>query len=264
MGPATLLLPTALVVGHPGHELRLFRWLECAHPLVYVLTDGSGSGRSRISSTRDLLAATGCAAGSVLGAFTDVEIYEAMMTGDVTRLAAVTELIAQSLAASAVRSVVADAFEFYNPTHDLCSIVATLAAKRAEVLSGVAVQRYNYAVTRAASGDGVIVNLEPADVERKIAAAYRFENLSNDVTELLAAVGHDDVAREILRPLTTSIDLPSPEEKPFYEVRGEERVASGVYRDVLRYDRHFVPFVRALAGALGATLTEAAPQTVPA
>lgn len=251
MGAPAILLPAALIVGHPGHELRLFRWLECAHPVVFVITDGSGSGRPRTTSTREVLAAAGCAPGAVLGAFTDLEIYQAMLKGDVTGVAAVTERIADSLAALGVRSVVADAFEFYNPTHDLCSVVARLAASRAQEGSGVEIQCFDYAVTGPATAAGLVVELEAADVVRKIEAAYRFENLSNDVTELLAAVGRDDLACEVLRPLANAINLPSPGRKPYYEAHGETRVASGRYREVLRYEQHFVPFVRALAETVG-------------
>lgn len=99
MASPELLLPAALVVGHPGHELRLFRWRERAHPVVFVLTDGSGSGRSRTRSTQDLLEATGSSPGVVLGAFTDVELYQAIMKRDVPAMAAVVERVAESLAA---------------------------------------------------------------------------------------------------------------------------------------------------------------------
>lgn len=66
---------TALIVGHPGHELRLFRWLETARPMVCVLTDGSGSGQSRIASSFELIQATGSSAGPVMGAFTDQRLH---------------------------------------------------------------------------------------------------------------------------------------------------------------------------------------------
>lgn len=253
--------PSALIVGHPGHELRLFRWLESARPLVFVLTDGSGSGRVRTGSSIELIQASGSSAGPVMGAFTDVEIYEAMMQKDVTRVVAVTETIAESLVAKGIRSVVADAFELYNPTHDLCSVVATLAAARAQAVAGIAIARYDYPVTQAALGGGIVFDLEPADVERKMAAAYRFENLTSDVDALLAAVGHHEVAREMLRPVANVVALPAPSGKPHYEVHGEARVASGRYRTVLRYEEHFVPFVRALEAALGIPVLGPEPAT---
>src|SRR5437870_2515927 len=32
----------ALVIGHPGHELGIWGWMNKVHPIVAVLTDGSG------------------------------------------------------------------------------------------------------------------------------------------------------------------------------------------------------------------------------
>jgi len=249
--PIALPLPAALIVGHPGHELRLFEFLERAQPLVCVLTDGSGSGRSRIASSHELLEASGSTAGPVMGAFSDEEMYDAMIRGDVSRVATVVESIAAMLVKHRVRSVIADAIEFYNPTHDLCAVIATLAAACAQVDARVRIQRYDYAVTQAATGNGIVLELDEADVERKIAAAYRFENLTNDVNELLANVGRDEIAREVIRPIDASIALPALSRKPHYEIRGEERVLAGRYRTVLRYEQHFVRFVDALAAAVG-------------
>src|SRR5690348_480507 len=65
----------ALVVAHPGHELRVHGWMELAHPIVSVLTDGSGhTGQSRLSSTTSLLAQSGARPGSMYGRFRDVEV----------------------------------------------------------------------------------------------------------------------------------------------------------------------------------------------
>jgi hypothetical protein len=257
----------ALVVGHPGHELRLFHWLERARPVVCVITDGSGSGRSRIRSSFDLIASSGSTPGPVMGAFTDAGMYDAMMDGNVAAAAAMTESIAGALIEHGVRYVVADAFEFYNPTHDLCSVIATLAAMRTQAATGLAVERYDYAVTLAASGPAsgtaIVLDLDAADVQRKVAAAYAFENLTSDVDELLATIGRQEIAREILRPVSMSLDLPVPVRKPHYETHGETRVASGRYRTVLRYDRHFVPFVQALAAAFGhAVIAETQPASI--
>ena len=251
----TLPLRAALIVGHPGHELRLFHWLERVRPLVFVLTDGSGSGRSRISSSFDLAASSGSVPGPVMGAFTDVAIYDALMCCDVDAIAGTVRCIADALVAARIEHVVADAFEFYNPTHDLCAVVATMASRIASAASGASIQRCDYAVTEGTPADGDVLHLDAADVDRKLAAAYRFENLSQDVDALLASVGTNDVTREVLRTIGLDLVLPRPEVKPYYEVRGEERVRSGRYRSVLRYDEHFVPFVEKLAATFGFQVT---------
>src|SRR5258708_40254149 len=108
--------PAALVIADPGHELWLYRWLETVRPLVFVITDGSGSGRSRINSTREVLSTCGCTAGSIMAAFTDREIYRILLTGNIDPVLAMTLELADSLIEYGIRSVVADAFELYNPT----------------------------------------------------------------------------------------------------------------------------------------------------
>src|SRR5438874_10650589 len=97
--------PAALIVAHPGHELRLYRWLEMARPLVFVITDGSGSGRSRIACTIDILEAIGCARGSIMGAFTDRETYRLMLDGDVDPIVALTLELSESLIERKIQSV---------------------------------------------------------------------------------------------------------------------------------------------------------------
>src|SRR5260221_8686768 len=57
----------ALIIAHPGHELRVHRWLEKTRPLVLVLTDGSGrTAQSRLASTTRILKQ---AAGAYLQSF---------------------------------------------------------------------------------------------------------------------------------------------------------------------------------------------------
>lgn len=250
--------PAALVLAHPGHELRLHHWLEMTRPLVFVITDGSGSGRSRINSTIEVLEASGCTAGSIMGAVTDREIYRMLLSGDVDPVAAMTFALADSLIEHDIRSVVADAFEWYNPTHDLCSAVASLAAERATRATGRSIARYEYAVTEASSDDGETLELDEAAVARKIAAARRCQALSFEVESLIARIGVDALRREVLRPAAAAVERSKPASKPFYETHGEQRVAAGRYETVIRYEQHFRPFVETLTASVRAAAPPAA------
>jgi hypothetical protein len=50
----------ALIIAHPGHELRVHHWIEKTRPLVLVLTDGSGrTTQSRLASTTRILEQAG-------------------------------------------------------------------------------------------------------------------------------------------------------------------------------------------------------------
>lgn len=246
-----------LVVAHLGHELRLFRWLESAHPTVFGLTDGSGSaGHSRVPSTISLLGETGARAGSVLGPFTDHELYIAIMTRDVHALAAVTLRIATALVDADF--VVTDAWEGYIPAHDVCRIGAEIATEHASLLADRAIPLYDYAVTERfearGGADEIVVRLDDDATTRKLAAAYTYSELRSDVDDMLRAHGHEQLRLEVLRRAAP----PATHAKPFYETRGEQQVAAGRYHHVLRYSEHLAPFVAALPEAVrGAQLPAA-------
>jgi hypothetical protein len=239
--------PAALVIGHPGHELRLFRWLEVDHPTVFVLTDGSGrSGRPRLESTRAVLAATGCESGSPFGPFSDGDVYRAFLDCDVRALAACTLDLAKALAAGKFRAVVSDGVELYNPTHDLCWVVANLASQRAAKMSGFAIERFDFAVAGAAN-DGLTITLDDDAFRRKIEMAHRYEDIAVDIADLIARLGEDALRTEVFTPVAAdAMFTGSLAEKPYFEQRGEEQVSAGRYATVLRYREHFLPLVSSL------------------
>src|SRR5262245_45171012 len=72
----------ALLIAHPGHELRVHRWLELERPVLFVLTKGDGrAGCSRIDSTRRVLDSNGAQVGPVFGRFADRDVYDALLAG---------------------------------------------------------------------------------------------------------------------------------------------------------------------------------------
>jgi hypothetical protein len=248
-----IVAPAALVVAHPGHELRLHHWLELARPMVFVLTDGSGSGQARIDSTIGIIAATGAKPGAVMGAFTDREIYRLMLLGEVEPIVTTTLELAGELVARGIRTVVTDAFEWYNPTHDLCAVVASLAAERAAHLSGRNIALCEYAVTESPRDGGILFQLDDEALGRKLAAAHSSATLVREVESLIAKIGLDALRREVLHPVDTALASLRPPSKPFYEIYGETRVASGQYHSVIRWDTHLRPFVERLAAEVRGT-----------
>jgi hypothetical protein len=248
-----ILAPAALVVAHPGHELRLHHWLELARPVVFVLTDGSGSGQARIDSTIRIIAATGARAGAVMGEFTDREIYRLMLRGEVEPIVATTLKLAGELAERGIRTVVTDAFEWYNPTHDLCAVVTSLAAERAALLSGRSIALCEYAVTEVPRDGGFLFELDHEALGRKLAAAHSCDALAREIESLIVKIGLDALRREVLHPLKAALESMRPASKPFYETHGETRVASGQYDSVIRWDTHLRPFVERLAAQVRAT-----------
>ena len=243
----------AMVVAHPGHELRLHGWLECAKPLLFVITDGSARSPSRIPSSRTVLDAIGGRQGSIFGRFTDRELYAAILRCDTDQVAEATRELGDALTANGIEQVVCDAWENYNPAHDLCRVMTALAVDRARKASGRAIAFYDYAVvgaTGATGADGeIVIDLDDAALARKLAAAHAFDALHHDVEEQLRD-GSEPFRIECLRPASVDTILPRQTEKPAYELYGEARVAAGRYATVLRYHEHFMPFVKALVSRL--------------
>ncbi len=243
-----------MFVAHPGHELRLYHWLELVRPDVFVLTDGSGSaGHSRVPSTLRVLAGAGAGAGSVMAPFTDHELYTEIMECNVDRVAQVTLALSDAFIAREVELVVADAWEAYNPAHDLCRVMADLAIGRAAAAMRRTIDSYEYPVIgipeRRMDTTEMIVPLDDDDIARKIAAAEAYPELQLEV-EQAKRDGSAHLRIEILRAVTPRVEL-AADAKPFYETRGEQQVGAGRYQTVLRYREHFAPFVRALTAAVG-------------
>lgn len=242
----------ALIIAHPGHELRVHHWLEREQPLVFVLTDGSGSaGHSRVPSTLQVLGTAGARPGAVMGAFSDEKLYRAIMTGELDEMTRVTMEIAQALIDHEIDVVVADSCEFYNPAHDLCRAVANLAVELAQQATGAVIESYDYAVVGTPDANGIdgeqVIHLDDAALQRKYDAAMHYPEMRRDLEIALRLDKLDAFRVEALRPVAATDDLPRPEGRPFYERAGEEHVAAGRFATVLRHDEHFVPFVSALA-----------------
>src|SRR6184192_1679995 len=97
--------PAALIVAHPGHELRVHGWMEHARPLVFVLTDGSGSrNEARLASTTRLLEQTGSRPGCVYGRFTDRQLYDVLLRSDHGLFLNLAAEISRELRAAGIRT----------------------------------------------------------------------------------------------------------------------------------------------------------------
>jgi hypothetical protein len=268
----------ALVVAHPGHELRVHGWLEAALPRVCVLTDGSGrTERSRLDSTTKVLAAAGAAAGPVYGGMTDVELYAAVLDYDHSRFTRIVDELASMLLSEQIGCVAGDAAEGYNPAHDICRLVINAAVRLASRASGRQIVNYDFTLIAAPSrytdeshADLIRLNLDEAAFARKLSAARNYPELQAEVDAALSGAGsvglleHPDLAKrsgsdlggagagdfrvEGLR-LVDAHGAPTPHftgQRPFYEDYGERQVAAGYYTRVLRYREHVLPLAAAL------------------
>jgi hypothetical protein len=242
---------TALVIGHPGHELRVFRWLEVMRPTAFVITDGSGrTGRSRLNSTTRILDRAGSRQGSWYGRLTDSQAYSAVLKHDFALFIGLTRELARFLIDERVNYVAGDALEGYNPTHDVCRLVIDAAVEIANRSDGSEVASFDFPLTGTsdiyAGNHAIRLELDDDAFARKIAAARSYAELESEVDDAIDSNQPGAFRVECLRPIANhEIDF-APDEKPYYEQHGEKQVAAGYYREVIRYREHFLPLAEAL------------------
>jgi len=237
---------TAVVVAHPGHELRIHGLVERVRPLVFVLTDGSGrSGRSRLAYTSGLLSDLEAPISPVFGRFTDLELYGAMLEGRVDLFLGLAEEIAETLVSDGIEVVVADDAEGYNPAHDVCRFLADAAVGLAASSRRRALATYTFALVGPPAGE-VTFTLDDAALRRKLDAARRYGPLAREVGAALEEKGIASFRVETFQESREPATQILKSEVPFYESYGERQVAAGFYERVLRHEEHVLPICRAL------------------
>ncbi len=242
-----------LFVAHPGHELLVHRWMEIERPLVLVLTDGSGKvGVPRLEHSRRVILAAGAVPGPVFGVVPDRAVYRAILARDVGFFAGLIARTAAALLDSEADVLVSDPVEACEPAHDLCAVIARLAAARASARRGRTIRHFDFPIEVRGSiadprPDQRVSDLDAAAVARKLEAAVSVPALA-DERERLLRLDPRLIEREILSPVISDRPLlPAPEGEPFYERQGRERVAQGIFHEVITYARHLAPLVADLA-----------------
>ena len=245
---------TVLVIGHPGHELRVFHWLEVMRPAVFVFTDGSGrTGRSRLPSTSSILDQVGASSGLFYGPLTDAAAYAAILDQDFDLFNGLMRSLAGYLIEEEISCVVGDAFEGYNPTHDVCRLVTGAAVEMANRVSGRTVDNFEFLLTgkpdgRERSEHDRVIRLELDDhaFTRKMAVARSYPELEAEVKEAIRLNQLDAFRVECLRQVSNRPPVFANDHKPYYEQYGEQQVLSGHYYKVIRYREHLMPLGEAL------------------
>jgi|ERR1700677_1171304 len=250
----------ALFTAHPGHVRRVYRWLEIAKPLVFVMTDGSGRNQlACLPCTTTVLENTGGRPGAIYGRWTDAWIYEAILNRDAGQFATATEELADALIGEEIDYILGDASEGCECTHELCRYMVNSAVALVEKKTGRRILNYEFvlfgppdACPGALRDKAIRIDLDEAALARKIAAAKAYNpDFQHEVTQQLEKFGTKPFMVEFLIPADMDSEWNSSKGKPHYEVCGEALVLNQIYKDVIRYQDHFQPLVQVLRGSLG-------------
>ncbi len=244
----------AVLVGHPGHELKVLGWLADKRPRAHVLTDGSGgTGSSRLAATSELLNRMGARVGEVFGPLSDANIYHAILEQKIPFFCSIVDQLATSLADHGTDFLAADAAEGFNPTHDICRQIANAAIYRAQRMTGCAIANYEFLLTEwdldgPVTHDHRCWHLRLADglLRLKLDAARDYAELREEVEQAVARKGEEYFRVECFRKATRPFLESRRGYQPYYEQLGEQRVAAGKYFSAIRYEMHMAPLLRGI------------------
>lgn len=248
-----------LIVGHPGHELRVLGWVQRLRPIVVALTDGSGNtGKSRLDISRAMLTATGGTPSSLYGMTSDREIYSKIFKQDFDFFLGLSDSIARLLIEQRTEVVVGDAIEGYNPSHDLCRLIIDRAIRLVKNELNWNIKNYVFALKEHPHFHDIdskilMIELSPDELALKFSEAIRYADivkgtLGKEILESIEYYGEDIFSKEGFSCQNSSAVLNKfDKERPYYESYGEQQVNEGFYKQAIYYSKHIAPIARALS-----------------
>lgn len=247
-----------LLIAHPGHELRVFQWVQQARPEVVMLTSGDGSiGQPRLEDSRRLLVDWGLdVRDDWLKPVSDAVVYQALLGTGASPFRTWLDDLTEAALDAGIDTVVADEAEGYNPSHDLCRVLANRLVTRlreaGRSVRNLEIPLVGHPCDPEREGRVEIdVRLTEAELQEKVAQVLDYARrcspvLLGEVQTMFDTFGTQAFARECLYPAarTSYEDGRLPDTMPHFERVGEERQAAGIYKDVIRA-RHLLDAVTA-------------------
>jgi hypothetical protein len=234
---------TALLLAHPGHELRLHGLIARTKPFCMILMTGSRSGDSqsrRFASAR-VLEGLGCS--TSFGAVLDRDFYKIVLQGDIAPFVQWIETIARDLVANRIDRLLVDGWQLYSVSHDLTHVMGRLAAQQASRLLGRSIEVFHFEVMPGAlagiaevGAPAAEILLSDAELDAKLRAIENYPEIAAEL-EAFRQIKMEEAARveSIFRPPGLEEIIRPPSAPPKYEFYGEQRQAQGIYRDVIRW-----------------------------
>ena len=246
----------AMIIAHPGHELRAVKFMRLHKPDVYILTDGSGSrNSSRISKSIEIIESLGAKYVGSLPPLSDADLYRHIINKDAIEIKSIQESIKKEILSSQSNIIVGDALEGFNPAHDLCryiinSIIKDLASEGGlENINNYAIELEappnRYHGNKNFNGHTYLLNEEELNLKLNLAMSY--SELRFETERAIASFGVDAFRTESLvkvfdLDVICGFDTPLPA----YEMYGERRVRDGIYKDVICFKSHLKPIAEFL------------------
>jgi len=250
---------TALIIAHPGHELRVWRWLELVRPLVLAVTNGAGRcGKSRIATTARLVQNCGARMSSSSGAISDRQFYQAVLAKSLGFFRQLVRNMATELVHQRIECVVGDSAEGQIMAHDLIREVRRAAVQQAQAMTGRPIQEFEFSLEsepsahpRQVARDLRKVQLSDFDLARKLTTALGYLEIRPFVLASIGQFGERAFAVECLFPcIPESLIAVDHSGKRAYEVHGQKLEKSGEYPQAIGFREHVLPIIESLHSRL--------------
>lgn len=243
-----------LAVAHPGHEMRVYGWLELARPEAMILTDGSGyQARSRLARSYALLAGVGARPTDFCGMLADRVLYDALLRQDLRLLVELTDQMIAVIDRGKYDYVVGDATEGAILGHDIFGAMLDAAIDVVRAERGVPIVNLDFTLEAPPTSvhpllrdQSYRIELDSEALDRKVTACLGYTELAGEVQAALNRWGRAAFAVETLRPAITESGLAPFVGQPAYEAHGLQAVAEGRYAEAVRYAEHVEPLVEEL------------------
>jgi len=241
----------ALVIGHPGHELRVFHFINLYKPRVYVLTDGSGSvNTSRLSSTLKILEQCGAVASPFTGCFTDKELYNIILQKNYKALTDLIENIALDFEKYKIDVVAGDAIEGFNPAHDLCRYIINCVVLLLNKGKNISLENFDFLLDGMLSEghSSFSLMLTDKDVKLKLKAALEYKELTAELKETINKYGIEPFKKEHFKRVNDLYKFTGwpDDEVPLYEKQAAQKLKNGTYKQAITFKDHLLPMAKYL------------------
>ncbi len=245
----------ALIIGHPGHELRAFKYIKDFKPDVYILTDGSGStNNSRLHQSVKVIKQVGANFQQNFPSFTDKELYNIILEKKLEKIIDIKKKLKQYLVENEYDLIVGDALEGFNPTHDTCRYLINSVVSEVSAQNGKSILNYDFLLDESPNNlstennkAGFSLQLTHEEFDQKLIAAENYPELKYEVEYAINRFGRDSFLWESFRKVTDEKQIFAwKSEVPYYESFGRKRVEDGIYKNVITFEDHLKPIAKAV------------------
>jgi hypothetical protein len=242
---------------HPGHELAILNTLSQLNPVIHILTNGGGrNDRSRISYSETAIDRIAATQGDIWGKFSDLEAYRLLKDRLIDRIIDLTRQSIGCFSPYQNICIISDAFEGYNPIHDLAAVISQYTAYYLRAMGRKVIHLSFSPILAARNGLApssynrnmriLRIPIDRLKLEEKIKIANEYLPLQSEINTLS---NHCDINYEtfFLHRSYLKLEYPQLDWHPFWEKYSQEKVSQGHYTDLLTYQDNFYPIYQQLS-----------------